>query len=81
MDSSRTGPEIQPRRLRREFDEIIMETAAEGMQRILDAGGSAETAEQAVGDAVRQANRNRYSVSLVRRKRSSRSTNDVERER
>jgi hypothetical protein len=33
-----------------------MKTAAEGMQRILDAGGFAETAEQAVGDAVRQAN-------------------------
>lgn len=34
---------------------MIMDTAAEGMQRILDAGGSPETAEQAVSDAIKQA--------------------------
>ena len=34
---------------------MILETAAEGLQRILDAGGSRETAERAVGEAVQEA--------------------------
>jgi hypothetical protein len=37
------------------FDEKIMETAAEGMEQIVNAGGSIETtAAQAVSEAVQQ---------------------------
>jgi hypothetical protein len=41
-------------RKRQGFDETITGAVAEGMERVLNAGGSIQTAEQAVGDAVQQ---------------------------
>jgi hypothetical protein len=40
---------------RSNFDDSIFEAAAAGMQRVLDAGGSRELAEQALSDALQSA--------------------------